>query len=561
MAINIQTGSLTQNAKILVGLKTGSPLMVLNQNLSLVQPDAYIKVDDGEAIEAIEFSLQMENDEAFIYIMQPYEFNEFKNGKNETVALETAPNEADIYISKLSPIDYNTFTKNWTEVWMLRKNKPKHLGSNRSVVKTDWFEDGYYYIVWFKERVNSSSEIINAYNFNLQLKTVGPVEGTGTFEYLDINGDDTQQELSLKVTVTGKITFENTVDKEQIDVSFYDIESNEFLVSGKADKGEDGAFEFTLEYLSKISEYTIKIYTPEENAKFINVSPSYKYFTGVFSENAPTTSDSINELTWMLINGTLYWKDINNNDQPYTEKVTAYLSEKGKEDATRSNLIGPFSLNYQTVTNEDGTESNVHYGQMQGLGPEKSYYLYVAQENLTISAFTLGEEPCLAEDTLITMADGSEKQIQHVVVGDYILSKDKTAARVTKVRKTYGQTYHTLYTFEDGTIIDETGPHCFYNLEQDYWVTLEKWKIGEHCIDINRNAVALMSKERIEEPKKQCGLWVDGNTYFANGLLSGSAEYNLNLLEEIDLDKAVEMMNTVDLGRLLKYMKPEEYSE
>jgi hypothetical protein len=56
-------------------------------------------------------------------------------------------------------------------------------------------------------------------------------------------------------------------------------------------------------------------------------------------------------------------------------------------------------------------------------------------------------------------------------------------------------------------------------------------------------------------------LWVDGNTYFANGLLSGSAEYNLNLLEEIDLDKAVEMMNTVNLGMLLKYMKPEEYSE
>jgi hypothetical protein len=94
--------------------------------------------------------------------MQPYEFNEFKDGSNETVILETAPNEADVYISKLSPTDYNTFTKNWTEVWMLNKDTPKHLGSIRSIVKTSWFEDDYCYIVWFKERVSSPSEAINA---------------------------------------------------------------------------------------------------------------------------------------------------------------------------------------------------------------------------------------------------------------------------------------------------------------------------------------------------------------------------------------------------------------
>jgi hypothetical protein len=43
--------------------------------------------------------------------------------------------------------------------------------------------------------------------------------------------------------------------------------------------------------------------------------------------------------------------------------------------------------------------------------------------------------------------------------------------------------FHTLYTFENGAVIDETGPHAFYNVEEDSYLALSSWKIGYHTLD------------------------------------------------------------------------------
>lgn len=162
------------------------------------------------------------------------------------------------------------------------------------------------------------------------------------------------------------------------------------------------------------------------------------------------------------------------------------------------------------------------------------------------------ENPCLAGETLISMADGSFKQLQEIQIGDIVFSKGQVPSKVYAVRNEEGKKCHTLYTFENGTVIDETGPHAFYNVEHDFYLMLDQWKVGDHTLDINDNPIALASIERIDEPKQRYGMWVENASYYANGLLSGQSILNLNEMEEANLERVVEMANSLNLDKLTK---------
>lgn len=176
---------------------------------------------------------------------------------------------------------------------------------------------------------------------------------------------------------------------------------------------------------------------------------------------------------------------------------------------------------------------------------------HLAVSNIKVSN---DSSTCLSGDTMITMVDGTLKRMDSLHVGDFVLSDSGVPSRIHTVRKGYFSDYHTLYYFEDGTVIDETHPHRFYNADQGFWQRLQLWNIGDHAVNKNGTKVALVSVKRIEEKVEMFGIWTDSGTYYANGLLSGAAFCNKDLLIEADAEKAIDMMLSTDEELLIQLM-------
>lgn len=176
--------------------------------------------------------------------------------------------------------------------------------------------------------------------------------------------------------------------------------------------------------------------------------------------------------------------------------------------------------------------------------------------NLNVSSIKVSgdKSTCLSGDTMITMADGSLKRMDKICAGDIVLSKDGTS-RVHTIRRGSFSDSHTLYYFSDGTIIDETHPHRFYNVDQGFWQRLENWNIGDHAIKYNGEKVSLTFIEiLLDEKTEMFGIWTDDGTYYANGLLSGAASCNKELLADASAEQAIDMVLSLEEEMLVDLM-------
>lgn len=163
-----------------------------------------------------------------------------------------------------------------------------------------------------------------------------------------------------------------------------------------------------------------------------------------------------------------------------------------------------------------------------------------------------GHSACLSGDTMIAMADGSQRRLDGLSEGDMVLAEGGKPTRVYALSRGHFAEYHTLYRFEDGTVIDETGPHRFYNADQGFWQLLSRWKIGDHAVDRSGLKTALVAVERVEEQAERFGVWTEDGSYYANGLLSGATSCNKRLLADATAEQAVDMMMTAGETQLLK---------
>ncbi len=154
--------------------------------------------------------------------------------------------------------------------------------------------------------------------------------------------------------------------------------------------------------------------------------------------------------------------------------------------------------------------------------------------------------PCLSGDTPITMADGSTRPLRELHFGDRVLSGSGEATGVISVSRGRMHHFHTLYTFDDGTVIDESADHRFYNVDLGYWAWLKDWRIGDRARKVDGSATALLSRERVDEPAECFGLWTESRDYWAGGLLSGETMANQRLLAEASAELAAEMLGSLE---------------
>lgn len=136
---------------------------------------------------------------------------------------------------------------------------------------------------------------------------------------------------------------------------------------------------------------------------------------------------------------------------------------------------------------------------------------------------------CLTGDTLITLADLTQKRIDELTLQDKVLAIDSETGKFVADEITYTDstehktfTEYDVWTFSDGTIVKTVHRHRFYNVEKQAMVYMDEWNIGDHAINQNGEYITLVSHENVKEEVQHYTLFTKYQNYFANGLLSGN---------------------------------------
>ncbi len=141
---------------------------------------------------------------------------------------------------------------------------------------------------------------------------------------------------------------------------------------------------------------------------------------------------------------------------------------------------------------------------------------------------------CLLGDTMVTMADGSTKQIKDIQIGDKVLSLDlETGEQVTRtvIFSDAAMAKHAAnwdeWEFEEGTVIKTAHRHEFFNVEKGKFAYLDEWEIGQHTYKQDRTTPALIKHTVHQEMVNHYKITLEGSTnFFANGLLTGDRYCN-----------------------------------
>ena len=143
-------------------------------------------------------------------------------------------------------------------------------------------------------------------------------------------------------------------------------------------------------------------------------------------------------------------------------------------------------------------------------------------------------QTCLLGDILVTMADGSTKQIKDIQIGDKVLSLNlETGEQVTRtvIFSDAALAKHAAswdeWEFEDGTVIKTAHRHEFYNVEKGKFAYLDEWEIGQHTYKQDGTTPALIKHTVHQEMVNHYKITLEGSTnFFANGLLTGDRYCN-----------------------------------
>lgn len=189
-------------------------------------------------------------------------------------------------------------------------------------------------------------------------------------------------------------------------------------------------------------------------------------------------------------------------------------------------------------SNRLSTSTDIKYNEPITSTFLKAKSLFPTEETNNKYATYIYSLTCLSPNTLIDVEEIDEKgkkrrrhkKLKDIKVGDKVicinpvtleLETDTVVECDGEMNKKY--TCYDNWYFDDETIITTVHRHRFYNVENNKFMYMEEWNIGEHGINIDNKKIKLIKHEHIEEEINHCTLFTEKyNNYFANGLLSGN---------------------------------------
>lgn len=234
----------------------------------------------------------------------------------------------------------------------------------------------------------------------------------------------------------------------------------------------------------------------------------------------------------------------------YFMKINLFEAGNDHIEISNSNLpnhgAGTYYLNMiETEYSYNEIYNNISYEGNMPVDNSLINKYYIFSNSLSIENY--GQQTvCLYKNTLITLADGSQKEIQYLDIdNDLLMGENFQPIKIKKLDNTKRNKEKTLYYFDDGTIIITTEKHRFYNIEQEFYQYLHLWNIGEHAKKIDGSTPALIKVEVEPEDCVCWGIWTEDNTCWANGLLSAETQANEEPISQKKPKKIVQILQSL----------------
>ena len=118
----------------------------------------------------------------------------------------------------------------------------------------------------------------------------------------------------------------------------------------------------------------------------------------------------------------------------------------------------------------------------------RTYYYYVgySMEDSTQYNQSSSGGTCIAEGSMITLADGSKKAVEDLRKGDVVMAFDHITGKVVYrtiniVGKTYADSYYrNIFIFDDGTELNAINEHGIYDLDLNMYVNIGELNYHEY---------------------------------------------------------------------------------
>lgn len=261
---------------------------------------------------------------------------------------------------------------------------------------------------------------------------------------------------------------------------------------------------------------------------------------------------------WKLIDKGITWSNFTNEERSFFKAALDNFNGFNADFAR-----------YHSITIEPGTsqkylEGYAWRGSVTTNPPYNMIFIWNFDQIPSNDKYTLKNfehhfwECCLSKNTLITLSDYSTKRLDELKSSDILLDRNFKETKILRLERPETFPNYTKHFFENDIIIEEITEHRFYNKTQGCWQRLKKWHPGDIAIDINGNEIKYLGKQFIFSPLERCVLITESGSYFANGLLSGEARLNRDLLADASLEQALDMMESLEEKQLYKLLNLEE---
>ena len=226
------------------------------------------------------------------------------------------------------------------------------------------------------------------------------------------------------------------------------------------------------------------------------------------------------------INGTNYSVQTTSNLKLYSNVTSFQVYYSGGTSSGVSD-VGSNSFSDKGIGMHYTMNGEKHHI-VWGYGEENTWKTVPMTGNIVVTSFTY--ESCLPGDTMIAMADGSEKRLDELEKNEMLLAVDPATGELTSTKLEYCNRWaepqydyrYETWTFEDGFSVRTVKRHRLYNIERQAMVYLDQWEVGEHAYTKDGKQVALLGSKTTYEPIRHYTLFTHNQNYFVNGLLAGN---------------------------------------
>lgn len=272
-----------------------------------------------------------------------------------------------------------------------------------------------------------------------------------------------------------------------------------------------------------------------------NLLPSGSYFTSSYVEAIFSSSIANNIVSEIKIGGDVIYSAPSNVFLVYESNNDKIIFKRGLQiNPSNDYLINNEGVTQSIDENNIYVLNNDNHKIYEIDVEEVDTYFIAGTENIINSTFILTHNwSCFPAGTKVTMGDGSEKNIEDIVIGDEVLSYNEELGikESKKVIQTNDPIHNDLvkYGLSNGEFITSTYDHPFYVNELDLAsfrpdLTNKKYQIkklinqikeGDIVILNNGNNVKIVSIEIQPEIKTQTYIITvkDNHNFYANNVL------------------------------------------